>query len=67
MLFGLMNAPATFQRTLDILLLHYRWKSCLIYMDDIIIFSKDFDTHVQDVRNILTALQGVGLLLKLRK
>ena len=65
--FWLMNVPATFQRTLDILLSHYRWKSCLIYLDDIIIFSKDFDTHVQDVRNIFTGLQSAGLSLKLRK
>ncbi|CDF40057.1 unnamed protein product [Chondrus crispus] len=47
--FGLMNAPATFQRMLDILLSGYRWKSCFIYLDDIIIFSKDYDTHLKNV------------------
>ena len=51
--FGLMNAPATFHRMLDILLSGYRWKSCLIYLDDIIIFSKNYETHLQDVDVIL--------------
>ena len=54
--FGLMNAPATFQRMLDILLSGYRWKSCLIYFDDIIIFSKDHETHLKDVDVILSAI-----------
>ena len=62
-----MNAPATFQRMLDILLSGYRWKSCLIYLDDIIIFSKDYDTHLKDVDVILRALQQERLSLNLNK
>ena len=65
--FGLVNAPATFQSILDILLSGYSWKSCLIYLDDIIIFSKDYDTHLKDVDVILRALQQKGLSLKLNK
>ena len=65
--FVLMNAPATFQRMLDILLSGYRWKSCLIYLDDIIIFSKDYDSHLKDVEVIIQALQQEGLSLKLKK
>ncbi|CDF36773.1 unnamed protein product [Chondrus crispus] len=37
--FGLTNALATFPRAMDILLSPFRWKSCLVYLDDIIIFS----------------------------
>ena len=47
MLFGLCNAPATFQRTLDILLANLRWKTCLVYLDDVIVFSKTFDEHLK--------------------
>ena len=65
--FGLMNAPATFQRTLDILLNRYAWRTCLVYLDDIIIFSKDFDTHIKDVDKILGTLRRSGISLKLRK
>ncbi len=32
------NTPATFHRTLDILLSSYKWKTCLVYLDDFIIF-----------------------------
>ena len=41
--FGLTNAPATYQRTLDILLSSFTWKNCLVYLDDVIIFSKDME------------------------
>ena len=40
--FGLCNAPATFQRNLDILLAGLRWKTCLVYLEDVI-FSRTFD------------------------
>ena len=36
--FGLRNAPATFQRALDIIQSGVRWKTCLVYMDDVVIF-----------------------------
>ena len=65
--FGLCNAPPTFQRTMDILLAGYRWKTCLVYLDDVIIFSKTFDDHVQDVRNVLNCLKAAGFSLKLSK
>ena len=47
--FGLCDAPATFQRTLDILLAGLRWKTCLVYLDDVIVFSKTFDEYVNHV------------------
>ncbi|CDF38384.1 unnamed protein product [Chondrus crispus] len=40
--FGLTNAPATFQRAMDILLSPFRSKCCLVYLDEIINFSKGF-------------------------
>jgi len=32
--FGLSNAPATFQRAIDMILGGLKWKSCLVYLDD---------------------------------
>jgi len=37
--FGLTNAPATFQRALDIILSGLQWQICLVYLDDVITFS----------------------------
>ncbi len=37
--FGLINAPATFLRTIDIILARFKWQSCLVYIDDINVFS----------------------------
>ena len=45
--FGLTNAPATFQRPMESCLgeLHLNW--CIIYLDDIIVFSKTPDEHLK--------------------
>ena len=65
--FVLCNAPATFQRTLDILLAGLRWKTCLVYLDDVVVFSKTFEEHVKHVQDVLNILQRVGISLKLNK
>jgi hypothetical protein len=44
--FGLTNAPATFQRMVDMILVGLTWKSCLVYLDDIIVFSASLEEHV---------------------
>ncbi|CDF36784.1 unnamed protein product [Chondrus crispus] len=61
---GLTNAPATFQRAMDILLSPFRWKCCLVY---IIIFSKSWEEHVVHVDEILSVLEKACVKLKLRK
>ena len=65
--FGLKIAPATFQRTLDILLAGYRWKSCLVYLDDVIILLKTVEEHFGHVEEILEILRSAGVTLKLAK
>ena len=62
--FGLVNAPATFQRLMESCLgdLHLRW--CLIYLDDIVVFSKTFDDQLERLDAVLSRLQEAGLKLK---
>ena len=67
MSFGLMNAPATFQRALDIVLSPFKWRTCLIYLDDVIIFSKNYDDHLEHVEQVLSALYEANITLKIKK
>ena len=62
--FGSKNAPPTFQRLMDRILLGLTWKTCLCYMDDIIIFSKSFTQHIIDVEKIIKICSNANLLLK---
>ncbi len=57
------DAPATFQGLLHILLSGYRWRTCLVYLDDVIMFSRTFE----DPREILGVLKNDGLSLKIKK
>jgi len=63
--FGLTNAPATFQRALDIILSGLKWQLCLVYLDDVIIFSASAKQHVKDVDVVLTRLREAGVTLNL--
>lgn len=65
--FGLTKAPASFQRALDILLSRFKWKTCLVYFDDIIIFSRSRAEHLEHVRSIMSILRDAGITLKLGK
>ena len=65
--FGLTNAPATFQRLMECALAGLNNDQCLIYLDDIIIFSSSFLEHLQHLRNTFMALRKAHLQLKLSK
>ena len=65
--FGLTNAPATFSRMMQAVLAGLLWKSCLVYLDDIIIFSKSFDEHMTHIEEVLQRLIKAGLTCKAKK
>ena len=62
--FGLTNVPATFQRLIESCLgeLHLDW--CIIYLDDIIIFSKNPDEHITRLEGVFEKLAKAGLKFK---
>ena len=65
--FGLTNAPATFQCIMESCLgeLHLNW--CIIYLDDIIVFSKTPEDHLIRLHGIFEKLSKSGLKLKPNK
>ena len=62
--FGLTSAPATFERLMERVLHGLQWSSLLLYLDDVIIFSPDFSTHLQWLEVVLQRLQSAQLKLK---
>ncbi|GMF55251.1 unnamed protein product [Phytophthora fragariaefolia] len=66
--FGLANAPGTFQRMMNAVLRGLAWRSCLVYLDDVIVFSKgDVAQHVVELAMVLERLNEAGLSLKASK
>ena len=61
--FGLCNAPATFQRLMDKVMKKYLGKFVLVYLDDLTIYSKTFEEHVQHLSLIFQTLRDAQLKL----
>ena len=61
--FGLANAPATFERMMERVLSGLYWETCLIYIDDVIVFSKTFDEHIVRLHQVLSRLKEANLKL----
>jgi hypothetical protein len=64
---GSVNAPATFQRAMDVTLSPVKWKSCLVYLDDIIVYSSSHEQHVKDLDFVLRLVRKAGSTLRLKK
>lgn len=65
--FGLRNAPAIFQRFINDVLRPVLDICVFAYLDDIIIFSKSLNHHIEDVKRVLQLLMDNGLRCKLKK
>lgn len=65
--FGLKQAPGWFQLLMNDVLREEIGRICVVYLDDIIIYSKSFDQHIQDVRQILQRIEQAVLQIKLKK
>lgn len=65
--FGLCNAPATFQRLMQRCLGGMLNESLLIYVDDVIVYSPDFESHLRDLERVFQRLLEMGLKLQPKK
>ena len=64
---GLTNAPATFQHLMHHTFREFLDRCVLVFLDDIVVYSRSLEDHVRDVRAVLQRLQDAGLYAKKSK
>ena len=62
--FGLCNAPATFQRVMNLVLSGLLWKNVLSYLDDVIVLGVDFVGNLRNLHEVFIRLRSHNLKLK---
>ena len=65
--FGLCNAPATFQRLMDLVLAGLQWSHCLVYLDDVIVLGTTFQEHLSNLKLVFERIREAQLKLKSSK
>ena len=63
----LTSAPSSFERLMETVLRGLQWKTLLVYLDDVIIFSKDFKSHLERLEEVLLRFEEANLKLKAKK
>jgi len=65
--YGLCNAPASFQRLMDMVLNGLTWQFCLVYLDDVVVFSSTFEDHLLRLQQVFDRFRSANLKLKASK
>lgn len=61
--FGLRNGPSIFQRITQGILSPYLWIFCLVYIDDIVVYSNSYEDHIDHLDKVLSAIEKSGITL----
>jgi reverse transcriptase-like protein/integrase-like protein/chromodomain-containing protein len=60
---GYRNGPAAFQRVMQSVLAPFLWIFALVYIDDIVVYSKTFEEHLQHLDLVLSTIAKSGITL----
>ncbi|KZS04178.1 putative Protease [Daphnia magna] len=64
---GRFSSPGTFQRMMDLVVAGLRWISCLVYLDDNIVYANIIEQHLERLRMVLAALHKANLKINTSK
>jgi hypothetical protein len=65
--FGLCNAPATFSRAMSLVLRGLTWRIVLAFLDDTLVLGKDFQSHLDNLREVFLRFREFDLKFKPKK
>ena len=65
--FGLMNAPSSFQMLMSQVFRGMTFKHLIIYIDDLLVYSKSFSDHLEHLQAVFDRLRGARLRLHPKK
>ncbi|KAF0725832.1 hypothetical protein Ae201684P_018644 [Aphanomyces euteiches] len=65
--FGLCNAVPCFERLMEHIPIDHKWRTCLLYLDDCIVYSEDFGSHLDRLRQVLSKFPEAVFKLKMSK
>lgn len=65
--FGLKNAPATFQQVMDSILRGIQNEKCLVYLDDIIVYSTSLQEHMENLKLVFQRLRDSNFKIQTDK
>ena len=57
----LCNTPSTFQRLMELVLAGLSWEVCLAYLDDVVVFGRTWEEHLQRLKMVLMHLKEAHL------
>ena len=65
--FGLCNAPSTFQRLMNNLFSDLQYQCVQLFLDDLLIYSRSFEEHLEHITLVFARLRAANLKLKPKK
>jgi hypothetical protein len=65
--FKVCNAPATFERLIEMVLRGMSWKTCLAYLDNVIVIGRTFDDHLRNLMEVFQRFKKAHLKLNPKK